>query len=430
MIKGVRLKIAYFVPEYIPRIVGGLGTYAQYMCPALADLGHEVTVFTLNDGTLKKEENIGGVDIYRPITIDLPKGVLDSLLPNDMHHWGIPEIVLYNIFSASKFIDLIKIDGKQFDIIVVHDWLSGIAGMIAGSNTDLPLVFHLHSTERGRAMGNGSQKIGSIEWKTGEAAQRIITVSYAMQEDLINQGFDSGKIRVCWNGVDTQKYDPKSVSDEERLGIRRKYQIEDDERMLLFIGRLIPVKGAIELVEAMTMVKDSKVKLVILGRGDLEGTVTDLVSQLELKDKIKTCFEFVSEEDRIRHLAACDIAIYPSKYEPFGIVALEAMAMEKPVIVGASGTSGLREIVVSSGDYRTGAHVNGQNPADIFGWGLKPLLSLSPKELMEMGKRGRKRAETHFTWARIAKQTVKMYAQVIELHNEYLLERAFGLVFY
>lgn len=119
------------------------------------------------------------------------------MVPYDMHHWGIPEIVLYNIFSASKLIDLIKLNGIQFDIIVVHDWLSGIAGMIAGSNTELPLVFHLHSTERGRAMGNGSQRIASIEWKTGEAAQRIVTVSFAMQEDLFNQGFDPGKIRVC-----------------------------------------------------------------------------------------------------------------------------------------------------------------------------------------------------------------------------------------
>jgi len=182
MIKGDRLRIAYLVPEYTPRIVGGLGTYAQYMCQALTDLGHEVTIFTLNDGTLKNQENIGGVEIYRPMTMNLPEGVIDSLLPNDMQHWGIPGIVLYNIFSASKFINLIKKDRKQFDIIVVHDWLAGIAGMIAGSNTELPLVFHLHSTERGRAMGNGSQTIASIEWKTGEAAQRIITVSFAMQK--------------------------------------------------------------------------------------------------------------------------------------------------------------------------------------------------------------------------------------------------------
>jgi glycogen(starch) synthase len=251
-----------------------------------------------------------------------------------------------------------------------------------------------------------------------------------MQEDLINQGFDPIKIKVCWNGVDTSKYNPNNVSDEERLAIRRKYQIEDDEKMLLFIGRLITVKGAIELVDAMAIVKDPKVKLVILGRGDLEGIVNDLISQLELKDKIRTRFDFVPEEERIRHLAACDIAVFPSKYEPFGIVALEAMAMEKPVVVGASGISGFREIVIPSGDQMTGAHVNGLNPADIYEWGLNPLLSLSPEELMEMGRRSKERVEKYFTWARIAKQTAEIYAQAIEIHDEYLLERAFGLVFY
>jgi glycosyltransferase involved in cell wall biosynthesis len=165
----------------------------------------------------------------------------------------------------------------------------------------------------------------------------------------------------------------------------------------------------------MAMVEDPKVKLVILGQGDLEGTVTNLISQLGLNDAIKTCFEFVSEEERIRHLAACDIAVFPSKYEPFGIVALEAMAMEKPVIVGASGISGLAEIVVSSGDYQTGVHVNGHDPADIFGWGMMPLLSLSPEELRELGKRGRERVEKYFTWSQIANQTAEIYAQTIEI---------------
>ncbi|MCJ7445726.1 MAG: glycosyltransferase family 4 protein [Methanotrichaceae archaeon] len=162
------------------------------------------------------------------------------------------------------------------------------------------------------------RQIASIERKTGEAAKRIITVSFTIEEDLINQGFDPRKIRVCWNGVDTQKYDPKKVTDEERLAIRGKYQIEDDEKMLLFIGRLVPAKGVIELVDAMTIVKDPKVKLVILGQGDLEGTVANSISQFcNLIDKVKTCFEFVPEEERIRHLAACDIAVFPSKYEPF-----------------------------------------------------------------------------------------------------------------
>ena len=126
---------------------------------------------------------------------------------------------------------------------------------------------------------------------------------------------------------------------------------------------------------------------------------------------MKTCYQFVSEEERICHLAACDIAVFPSKYEPFGIVALEAMAMEKPVVVGAGGVSGLREIVISSGENPNGCHVNGQDAADIFAWGLEPLLSMSPQELKEMGRRGRERVLEHFTWDRIARQTAEVYAQ-------------------
>ena len=83
-------------------------------------------------------------------------------------------------------------------------------------------------------MGNGSRTIASIEHRTGQTAQRIITVSYAMQDDLANQGFDSYKVRVCWNGVDAQKYDPSRISPEERSALRERYQIGDDERMLLF----------------------------------------------------------------------------------------------------------------------------------------------------------------------------------------------------
>lgn len=404
------MRIAYIVPEYVPRIVGGLGTYAQYMCPALADLGHEVTVFTLNDGNLKNQEHIDGVEVYRPHAIAIPKEVLE-LLPSDSRLWGIPQILLHNILTAAQIVDLIKKDEREFDIIAVHDWLSGIAGLIAASNIGRPLVFHIHSSEQGRGMGNGSETIGSIERRTGEAAQRIITVSYAMQEDLADQGFDGSKIRVCWNGVDAQKYDPSRIDPEERSATRRRYQIGDDEKMLLFIGRLTAVKGAVELVSAMAMVEDPGVKLVILGQGDLEGSVKEMISRKGLEDRVKTCFEFVSEEERIRHLAACDIAVFPSKYEPFGIVALEAMAMEKPVIVGAGGVSGLREIVISSGENRNGCHVNGQDAADIFAWGLQPLLSMSAGEREEMGRRGRERVLEHFTWERIARQTVELYLE-------------------
>jgi glycosyltransferase involved in cell wall biosynthesis len=78
-------------------------------------------------------------------------------------------------------------------------------------------------------------------------------------------------------------------------------------------------------------------KLVVLGSGDLEGTVVNLIKRLGIGNNVSVRFEFVTESERIAYYAACDIAVLPSLYEPFGIVSLEAMAMEKPIVVGASG---------------------------------------------------------------------------------------------
>ena len=89
-------------------------------------------------------------------------------------------------------------------------------------------------------------------------------------------------------------------------------------------------------------------------------------------------FDFIPEEERILHYAACDVAVFPSLYEPFGIVALEAMAMEKPVVVGASGVSGMREIVICCGEEQCGYHVDPNNPSDIA-WGVMNALE-SPEK--------------------------------------------------
>ena len=177
------------------------------------------------------------------------------------------------------------------------------------------------------------------------------------------------------------------------------------------IGRLTAVKGAVELVEAMALIEDPKVKLVILGQGDLEEAVSEMISRKGLEDRIKTCYQFVSEEERIRHLAACDIAVFPSKYEPFGIVALEAIGHGKAGRSGCWwGQRPARDRHIIRGE-PNGCHVNGQDAADIFAWGLEPLLSMSSQELKEMGRRGRERVLEHFTWDRIARQTAEVYAQ-------------------
>jgi glycosyltransferase involved in cell wall biosynthesis len=413
------MRIGFFVWEYPPRIVGGLGTYAANMCPAMVKLGHDVSVFTMNNGTLKTRETVKGVDINRPMLVE-GGSILPLCLTEDLRKWGtginfFNDVLIYNILISTKFAnELIKKEGIAFDIICAHDWLSAMAGIMAKRETGLPFVFHLHSTEWGRALNGGSQTVTHIEKVAAELADRIITVSYPMEEDLLKHGFESEKINVCWNGIHLENYDPKTLSKKDITGLRGRYGIGPNEKMILFVGRLTAVKGVINLVKAMPLVisKYPEAKLVILGKGELERTISDLISIMHMGDRVKTRFEFVPEDERILHYDACDLFVAPSVYEPFGIVALEAMAMEKPVVVGARGTSGFRDSVIPSGHDQTGIHVDGNNSADIA-WGINSLLE-NIERAREMGKRARSRVEEFFTWDKIAEHTIRIYEDVIK----------------
>ncbi|RLE62800.1 MAG: glycosyltransferase family 1 protein [Thermoprotei archaeon] len=412
------MDIAFFVWEYPPRVVGGLGTYAQYLTRELVKMGHTVTVLTLNPGNLKTRELIAGVEIHRPLLVDVSR-VLPDVVAEDIRRWGpgldfFAKIFLYNILSASKLInDLIKRESRKFDILSVHDWLSIIAGIITKSELRVPMIFHVHSTEQGRTLGNGSKTIIELEKKGANDADIIVTVSNAMKEELAMLGYPIEKVRVIWNGVDPEKYNPSRVSDEEREQIRAMYGIEYDEFMVLYVGRLAPVKGVDKLIMSMPHVlsKHPNTKLVVLGKGELEQHIKNLVNSLNLEDKVKLRFEFVSEEERIKHYAACDVAVFPSLYEPFGIVALEAMAMAKPLVVGARGVSGFREIVIPSGPRQCGIHINPYDAADIA-WGINCILD-DPQRGEWMGENGRRRVLEEFTWTKVAERTIKVYEEVL-----------------
>ena len=244
-------------------------------------------------------------------------------------------------------------------------------------------------------------------------ADLVITVSNAMREELIELGFPKDKIQVCYNGVDPNKYSLQQVNLEKRKEIRDRYGLTDDDEMVLFIGRLVGVKGVDKLIMAIHHVlqKVSNAKFVFVGLGGMEDHLKNMVKGLKLEEAVKFRFEFVPEEERIAHYAACDIAVFPSLYEPFGIVALEAMSMEKPVVVGAAGVSGMREIVVSSGSGQCGFHVNPNEPVDIA-WGIVSCLQNQDRK-QELGKNGRKRVLAEFTWEAIAKKTLAIYQEML-----------------
>ena len=412
------MKVGFFVWEYPPQLVGGLGTYAEYITKEFVEMGHDVAVFTLNTGELKTHEVMKGVEVHRPMIADA-SNVFPIFVTNDLVKWGtnirfFSDIFMYNVLSATKLINgLIKKEGNKFDIVCVHDWLSSIAGMMTKNETKIPVVFHVHSTEWGRSGGQGSEVVSHFEQATAQLVDHIITVSYAMHDDLTRHGWSEPKISVVWNGVDTERYDPKNCSQEAIDGLREKYGVQKDWNLVLFVGRLTWVKSIRNLVQAIPMVLSEypKTKLVILGRGEEQKDILDLAARLGIGKNVICRFEFVPEDERILHYAAADLCVFPSVYEPFGIVSLEAMAMEKPIVVGAHGIVGFREQVIPSGPNQTGIHVNGEDPSDIA-WGIKQILK-DLQAAKTWGQNGRKRALEFFTWRKVAEQTIDIYKSVI-----------------
>ena len=413
------MKIAHLSWEFPPVIYGGLGTYITEITHKQAYFGNEVTVFSLNrNNALKTYEKWNGVEVYRPRTLDLTSTF--NLFANyELRSWGehfkfFSDVISYNTMSASQLVNLlVRREKKEYDIIVAHDWLGILGGMIIKQELGTPLMFHIHSTEIGRSLGRGSHAIKDIEFEGGQNADCIITVSNTMKDELEKFEYPSDKIRVCWNGVDPFKYDPTKVSEEEKRQLRKRYGINDDENILFFIGRLVTIKGVRNLIKAMPYILEEfpKVKLIVLGIGDLEWELKDLTNKLGIQDKVIFRTEFIDEKERIIHFAVSDCVVLPSSYEPFGIVCTESMSMAKPTIVGAKGTSGFREQIISNGEKQCGIHINPHDSNDIA-WGVKEILRLEDKGNL-MGKNARERVLEIFNWESVAKRTLDIYKDFI-----------------
>jgi len=415
------MKIAVLVYEYPPKIVGGLGTYAAEITRNFVLMDHDVTVFTMNNdaGSLPTREIWRGIEIHRPLHLDVSDSLPD-VIAEDIKKWGrgidlFGKLLVYNYLTAAKLInELIKKEGMKYDLVVAHDWLSVMGGVTVKKESKLPLAFHVHSTEHGRTLGNGSSVVSNIESRGGNIADMVVTVSYAMKDELIKLGFPRDKINVSYNGVDPKKYNPEAVSKEQVRKLRESYGLKEDDFMVLFLGRLVGVKGVDKLIMAMPHVlsKYPTAKLVIVGVGDLQEYLQNLARTIRLDEYIRFNFNFIPEEERILHYAACDVAVFPSHYEPFGIVALEAMSMEKPVVVGGAGVSGMREIVICCSEEQCGYHIDPNNPSDIA-WGIMSALE-SPEKRKWLGKNGRKRVLQEFTWSHIAAKTLELYEQMLK----------------
>ena len=393
--KGVleKMKILMLSWEYPPRIVGGISRVVHDLSHRLIKDGHDVTVVTYKDGDVPYFENDKGVKVYR----------VDNYMitPNSFIDW----IMQLNFNMIAKASELIN-NGEKFDVIHAHDWLVAYASKALKNSYGIPIVATIHATEAGRNSGihdEVQRYINDTEWMlTYEATEVIVNSNYMKNEIQRLFGLPFEKINVVPNGIT-----PTNFSGIERdYDFRRKYA-SDNEKIILFAGRLVYEKGIQNLIAAMPKILSSynDAKLIICGRGGMIDELRAQVDHLGIGNKVYFA-GYMDHKSLMKMYKCADISVFPSTYEPFGIVALEAMLAEVPVVV--SDVGGLNEIVNHG--------VNGMksyagNPNSI----ADSILTLlyNPELCANVTKRAKLEVKDNYSWAKIAQDSHFIYQKAI-----------------
>ena len=388
--------------EYPPRIVGGIARHVHELSLALAARGVQVEVVTApHPGTPAREAlrvpkragSAGG-------RLVVHRAGADSVVPIDFLN-GIHQL---NGSLAETAIQVLRED--RIDLIHAHDWLVAPAGKLLKNAYHIPLVATIHATEHGRNHGihNDLQHyIHSWEWLLSYEAWRVIVCSKYMAGELHEVlATPEDKLDVIHNGLDLRRLVRKTkVSDD----FRHRFAAPDD-RIVLFVGRMVREKGAHVLVEALPAVlrEHPKARLVLVGGGPNDHLRRRALA-LGVMDRVLLT-GFVSEEDLQGLYQVAEVAVYPSLYEPFGIVALEGMGTGVPVVTSDIG--GLREVV----EHGVSGLLTWANNAASLAWGINQVLD-DPELAAKLAREGQRRVKEHFGWDRIAGQTVEVYQRVI-----------------
>ncbi|HBN07373.1 MAG TPA: hypothetical protein DD435_01570 [Cyanobacteria bacterium UBA8530] len=379
--------------EYPPRIIGGISRHVEEISEALVAQGHRVSVITADHpGTAPYEER-RGVHIYR--------------VPND--HAPTPDFLTWVLHLNFGMIELALQVHKEnpFSLIHGHDWLVGQAGILLKKTLDLPLVGTVHATENGRMQGIHTpiqRYIHQQEWALTFESWRTIVCSDYMFREL--QGLfqvPQDKMDIIPNGIDYQKFDFSF----EAKPFRRRYAL-DYEKIILFVGRMVPEKGAQVIIEAAPDVLKEypDAKFVLVGRGGFLDELKRRANELSVAHKIHFT-GYVDDDTLLRLYKVASVFTAPSLYEPFGIVALEGMGAQVPVVV--SDTGGLGEIVEHK---RSGLTVFPGDPKSLA-WGLLEVLK-DPDTAALMQDQAFQRILDTFNWPMIARQTAEVYARVLQ----------------
>lgn len=315
--------------EYPPRIIGGISRVVYELAQNLGICGNEVHVITCWEPGTAEHELDRFVTVHRVHVYNNAS--------NNFVEW----VMQLNFAMVEYAVDLVK--NTKFDIIHGHDWLIAYAARILRKSFCLPLITTIHATEYGRNCGihNDMQRtINSVEsWLINESDRIIVNSNYMWKELVTVFNTDNKKLRIINNGIDLGKFDNMATDP-----VFRQNYAAGNEKIVFFVGRLVNEKGVHVLLNAIPEILKNynDVKFVIAGKGPCLNNLIELSEQLNITHKVYFT-GFVSEEVLLKLYKCSDIAVFPSTYEPFGIVALEGMVAGIPVVV--SDVGGLSEIV-------------------------------------------------------------------------------------
>ena len=387
------MKILMLTWEYPPRIVGGIAKVVYDLSKRLIKDGHEVTVVTYKEGDVPYYENDKGVEVYR----------VDNYIinPNNFIDW----IMQLNFNLVAKASEIMNKNGK-FDVIHAHDWLVANAAKTLKASYNIPIVATIHATESGRNGGIRDEQqryINDTEWMlTYEATEVIVNSNYMKNEVQRLFGLPFQKINVIPNGINLNIYN----GIERNYEFRRKYA-RDNEKIIMCAGRLVYEKGFQYLIDAAPKILNryNDAKFIIAGKGGMLNELKEKANYLGISDKVYFTGQLTPKELYTMYRCA-DIAVFPSTYEPFGLVAIEGMYAGTPIVVSDIG--GLNEIVEHG---VTGMKSYAGNPNSIADSILALLFDY--QLAYNIAKNGKAKIKEIYNWTKIAQDTHFIYQKSI-----------------
>ena len=381
--------------EYPPLIEGGLARHVRKLAEQLVAVEDvEVHVLTRGDERMPAEDELDGVFVHR---------VREPTRPRDLGEF----VTWVEHMNADMLATGVELgDRFDFDLVHGHDWLVAVAGDHLANRFRCPLVVTIHATEYGRHQGwvdkHPQSHIHRVERWMANRADRLITCSHYMRGHVADiYDLEEPRVTVIPNGIDPLDLQP--VDDLDRL---RAQFAAPDERLVVLVGRLVYEKGFQLALEALPGLVErlGDVRFLVAGSGTHEQELRRQAAQLGL-DAHGTFLGWIGDDVLHSLYRIADLCVVPSIYEPFGLVALEAMASGCPCIVADTG--GLREIVPE--DERVGLRFNGGDP--------EHLAAMVERLLTDDALRGRLVAEASehvlsFDWADVARQTSALYAEL------------------